>query len=333
MDVLNRRRISVIVPTRDRPGMLRGALASIRAIEGPDLMFEIVVADNGSHPETAAIADEFRALRVPVRGEGASMARNAALAIASGDYLAFLDDDDEWISTHLRRHIELLETRADIDGVIGQVVSADQDMRRIGEPWPNEPMGEGDELLRRMLSGYFPQIGAVVVRAKVRDAIGVFDEELIGGEDLDWLLRLARRDKLTVVHTESVLFRGRPLGSYDALQLKRSHYDRKVFLRHAVPEWRIWESPSQFFNAYYGTLRHYYRYFVDLALRHAARGERWKALRAIWCAFRVFPMRTVYHLLSKKRLRMAWIGAFTPRPERSTAMMHFFVTFAMSAHV
>lgn len=333
MGVLNRRRVSVIVPTRDRPAMLRGALASIRAIEGPDIAFEIVVADNGRSPETAAIADEYRALRVPVSGEGASIARNAALAIASGDYLAFLDDDDEWISTHLRRHIELLETRPDIDGVIGQVVSADHQMRRVGEPWPNEPMGEGDELLRRMLSGYFPQIGAVVCRANVRDAIGHFDEKLIGGEDLDWLLRLARQDKLTVVHTESVLFRGRPLGSYDALQLKRSHYDRKVFLRHALAEWRIWKSPGQFFNAYYGTLRHYYRYFVDLALRHAARGERWQALRAIWFAFRVFPLRTTYHLLSKRRLRMAWIGAFSPRPNRSAAMMHLFVTFAMAAPV
>jgi len=54
-----RRLVSVIVPTRDRPTLLRKALASIRALEGPDLRFEILVGDNGNSPENKSIAAEF----------------------------------------------------------------------------------------------------------------------------------------------------------------------------------------------------------------------------------------------------------------------------------
>lgn len=326
------RRISAIVPTRDRPQLLREALASIRALEGPDLHIEIIVGDNGAMPQTAEIADAFGARRVEAKGEGASVARNAALQVASGDYIAFLDDDDRWFTTHLRQHLDTLERRPEIEAVIGQVVSADHKMRRVGEPWPAEPPGEGEELLRRMLSGYFPQIGAVVARARVRQDFGTFDEDLTGGEDLDWLLRLARQNKISVVQTESVLFRGRPLGSFDELQLRRSHFDRKVFLRHALPEWRIWKSPKQFFEAWYGTLKHFYRYFVDAAVRRAARGRRIDALRAIWYAFQVFPVRTTYHLIKWKRLRHAFLGAVLPRkpraPRSGSALTQLLITIA-----
>lgn len=324
------RKVTAIVPTRDRPHLLREALASIRALEGPDLKIEIIVGDNGGAPQTAAIAQAYGARRVEANGIGASVARNAALEHASGEFIAFLDDDDRWFATHLREHLKTLERRPDIEAVIGQVVSADHAMRPVSEPWPAEPPEDGEELLRQMLGGYFPQIGAVVARARVREEIGGFDEKLIGGEDLDWLLRLARKHKLTVVQTESVLFRGRPLGSYDKLQLIRSRFDRKVFLRHALPEWRIWKSPQQFWDAYYGTLRHYYRYFVDAAARRAARGQRGDALNAIWCAFQVFPLRTTYHLFKWRRLRSAFLGAVLLRAPRrgDSAFMQMFMTIA-----
>lgn len=326
--------VSVIVPTRDRPHFLREALESIRALEGPEFDLEIVIGDNGNTPQNIALAEKYGALYVRAeRGTGASVARNAAMYAATGQYIAFLDDDDRWFASHLREHLALLDRRPEIDAVIGQVVSADHLMRPISEPWPASPPGEGDELIRKMLSGYFPQIGSVVVRASALEEVGVFDEKLIGGEDLDWLLRFARRRKLAVVQTQSVLFRGRTLGSCDQLQLDRSRYDRKVFFRHAIPEWEIWRSPAEIWRAHYGTLKHFYRYFVDCAVRASARGERWQALQAIWCAAQVFPLRTVYHLFKWRRLRIAFLGAILPRASRGAdATMHMLMTFATFVH-
>ena len=54
------RRVSVVVPTCNRPAFLREALASIRALEGPDLAFEIIVGDNGEPGPAAEVAAASR---------------------------------------------------------------------------------------------------------------------------------------------------------------------------------------------------------------------------------------------------------------------------------
>src|ERR1700726_2025344 len=108
--VPSRRYISVIVPTYNRPVLLGEAVASIRALEGPDLQFEILVCDNGQARETQSIADHYVAKYIPVPIKGASAARNAGLLAATGEFIAFLDDDDVWLKDHLRGHIELLDS-------------------------------------------------------------------------------------------------------------------------------------------------------------------------------------------------------------------------------
>jgi glycosyltransferase involved in cell wall biosynthesis len=308
-----RRWISVIVPTCDRPALLRQALASIRALEGQDLAFEILICDNGSTPATSAIAQEFSAIYRKVTIRGPSAARNVGLRAATSEFVAFLDDDDVWLPEHVRPHIANLDLNPDLDAVIGQAVSADPNLSPIGVPWPEEASRDDNQLLRKMLSGLFPQIGTVVARTDVRNTIGEFDESLIGGEDLDWLLRLARRNCLGFVATPCLLFRQRPPGTSDALQRNRIGYDRRVFFRHALPEWRIWRSPLDFSKAYSGTLWHFYEYFVAAAAERAARGDRHNSLRAIATAFTIFPLRAAYHLIAPRPLRKALWAAILPR--------------------
>jgi glycosyltransferase involved in cell wall biosynthesis len=299
------RKVSVVVPTCDRPVTLRQALASIRALEGPDLTFEILVGDNGSSPQTPAIAEEFGAIYLKASKPGPSAARNVGLRAATGDFIAFLDDDDVWLKQHVRSHVGLLDSKRDLDAVLGQVVNTNWELEPFGKPWPEVHPGDGDELLRNMLSGYFPQIGSVVVRGNILRQIGLFNDNLIGGEDLDWLLRVARLRKLGFVNVPSILFRNRPHGVYDALYRKRAHFDRLVFLKHALPEWRIWKTPGRFFKAYTGTLSFFFWYFNSVALEQAQRGNRKAALKAIGSAYYVFPVRALYHTISARSLRKA----------------------------
>lgn len=300
------RRISVIVPTCNRPDQLAVALASIRALEASDLNIEIIVGDNGSCTRTPEVAAQFGARYVKVERTGASESRNAAMAVATGDYFGFLDDDDAWLPGHVREHLKLLDERPDLDGVTGQVRYCDLSLTPSGWPdGPPEHPGTGDDLTRKMLSGYFPQIGTVIVRASVREKSGYFDSKLIGGEDLDWLLRLAKRHALGFVKVPCILYSLRPVGEYDALQKLRVGYDRKVFRRHAHRMWRIWRSPFEYMRAYSNTLMHFYRYFSDAALLRASRGERWRALGAIWNALGVFPLRGMKHLVVRSPLRRA----------------------------
>jgi glycosyltransferase involved in cell wall biosynthesis len=299
------RLISVIVPTDHRPALLSIALESIRALEGDDFRFEILVCDNGLAREARDVAERFGARYLPVQTRGPSAARNAGLKAASGEFIGFLDDDDVWLKDHIRRHVALLDSRPALDAVLGQVISTDPDLRPIGKPSPDANPGTGDELLRKMLSGYFPQIGCAVARGNICERIGLFDESLIGGEDLDWLLRIARRRALGFVDVPSILFRTKPDGIYDELYRERAYFDRMVFLRHALAEWRIWKTPRRFLQAYTGTLSFFYWYFISIALEHARSGKHKLALKAIVSAYYVFPFRALYHSIFGKKLRKA----------------------------
>ncbi|ONF46615.1 glycosyltransferase family 2 protein [Methylobacterium radiotolerans] len=297
------RRISVIVPTADRPRLLEDALASIRALESPQMTFEILVGDNGTDPETRAVASRFEAryLRAECRGAGA--ARNVGLAAATGEFVAFLDDDDVWQPGHIAPLIAALDGNHDWDAVISQAVYTDTERRVIGNPWPAEPLSGAVPLLRAMLSGLFPQIGTALVRRDVLARYGAFDEALIAGQDLDWLIRFARQHRLGHVHILGTFVRTRPEGSYDALQRMRVRYDRKVFYRHAVPEWRLWRSPRDFYRAQSMMLWHFFTYFETAATTRTRNGDRRGAWSAIRSMFSVFPARAIVHVLSDRPLR------------------------------
>lgn len=307
------RRISVIVPTCDRPGMLRQALASIRALEANDLGFEILVADNGEGDAARAIAEAFDAIYLRSEARGAGAARNVALRAASGEYIAFLDDDDAWLAGNIRPQLALLDQRPDLDAVVGQVIYADPDLRPYGEPYPPLNQGEGEDLLRRMLGEWFPQIGSTVARASVRELVGEFDEALLGGQDQDWLLRIARKRKLAFCEVSSLLFRGRPPGSFDELSRSRIKYGRRIFFRHALAEWKIWRSPSDFMRAYARALSHFYYYFAEAAEDRASRGDRAAALRAALQASVLIPGRAARHITEDSPLRRSLASVFGRR--------------------
>ena len=161
------KRVSVVVPTRDRPELLREALQSIRALERDGVRFEIIVGDNGTSEDTRKVAEAFDAVYLHTSTSGAAAARNIAMAAATADYIAFLDDDDVWIADHIHGHLALLAANPDLDMVSGQIVNTDPQRRPIYGPWPEQWPENRSDLLRFMMSGYFPQIGATVVRARV----------------------------------------------------------------------------------------------------------------------------------------------------------------------
>lgn len=300
-------RVSVVVPTRDRPELLREALQSIRALENDGVRFEIIVGDNGTSPETRKAAEAFDAIYLHTAKSGAAAARNVAMAAATSEYIAFLDDDDVWTSNHIHGHLALLAANPHLDMVLGQIINTDPRRRPTYGPWPEQWPQDRSGLLRFMMSGYFPQIGATVVRARVRETVGFFNEDFIGGQDWDWQLRIARQHGVGFVRQPCVLFSQRETGSYDSLQLRRAKFTRRIFWKNAIPEWRVWASPIAFARSYFGVTDHYFFYFSETALDHANKGERLAAICAIWHAFVMFPSRALRKLLSDSSLRDALV--------------------------
>jgi glycosyltransferase involved in cell wall biosynthesis len=93
---------SIIIPTKNRPKLLERAIASVLAQEFED--FEIVVVDDHSENEPGSIIDSFSDKRIRLiqnQGKERSAARNAGIEFARGQYICFLDDDDEYESDYL----------------------------------------------------------------------------------------------------------------------------------------------------------------------------------------------------------------------------------------
>ena len=120
-------RLSIILPTYNRAGLLRRAIAALLRQDADPRAIEIIVVNNNSNDGTAALLSSIDDPRVRVVEEprqGLSHARNAGLAVARGDLVAFIDDDVEaardWASTI----IQTLDRRPDVDGVGGRVLPA-----------------------------------------------------------------------------------------------------------------------------------------------------------------------------------------------------------------
>lgn len=295
------RRVSVIVPTKNRSALLRRALASIRAVECDGVMLEIIVADNGSTDDTESVTREFGAHFVQALVPGAAAARNAGLRAATGEFLAFLDDDDVWLPGHLRPHLDLLQLRPDLTAVVSQVQNTDYYMTSCGPPWPASLPPDGNCFVRFL--AFFPQIGATVARASVLESVGYLDESLLSDEDWDWHLRLALRHRIGFVAAPSVLFRQRPPAASDELEWMRLPYFRTVLLRNLRrAHWRrdcLQPAASALIKSHGA----FAGYLLRAAASHIAAGDQTKARRALGWAFRVSPPHVIYTLIVNGEIR------------------------------
>ena len=100
-------RVSVVIPTRNRPELVRRAVESVLAQTYQD--FEIIVVIDGPDSATEAALREIADPRLHVlplpESQGGSDARNAGIAASTGEWVAFLDDDDEWLPERLARQL------------------------------------------------------------------------------------------------------------------------------------------------------------------------------------------------------------------------------------
>ena len=196
--------VSVITPTLSRLGFLRRALDSLVAQTYGD--FEAIVVVDGDAPEIVEFVESHPDPRVRlVRREttgGTAAARNSGLEVATGRYVGFLDDDDLWMPTKLERQVPLLDAGADV--VHSLVYIADGE-GRVDEA----PTQQGFRLFREVAAAGYPyvwllrrssyQISTFLVRRECIDAVGGFDPELSGVDDLAFVHELWRRYRLHLV--------------------------------------------------------------------------------------------------------------------------------------
>ncbi len=169
--------VSVVLPVFAGERLLGEALDSVAAQSYPNL--ETIVVDDGSPDRSAEIASGrpgVRVLREPHRGVAA--ARNAGVAAARGELIAFLDQDDLWQASKVARQVTLLVDRPELDIALCHVemVLLDSTPRPSWLTW---------ETARQR--GYLPS--AWLVRREAFERVGVFDTQYRIACDADWLAR------------------------------------------------------------------------------------------------------------------------------------------------
>jgi glycosyltransferase involved in cell wall biosynthesis len=199
-------RCSVVVPTRNRRDLLCRVLDAVLAQERVDV--DVVVVDEGSDDGTgaavAARADtRVRVVRHDV-AQGLPAARNAGLARASADWVAFCDDDDLWAPTKLARQLDALERTGASWSCTG-AVEVDPELRVVG--WERVPHGVVDPAELRQRNVVPGGGSGVVARTELVGRLGGFDTSLRAAEDWEMWLRLCEAGPPAVVDEPLLAYR------------------------------------------------------------------------------------------------------------------------------
>lgn len=195
--------VSVVIPTRDRPAFLREAIASVLGQTYRNL--EIVIVDDGSNPAIPGGVSDRR-VRV-LRNErplGVARARNVGLAAARGDYVAFMDDDDQWADCKIASQIaSFVESTAAAWSACGAII-IDARGAMIGA----QRLESGRDVASTILAGNVIPGGGSGVLAEVAAvrALGGFDERFSVFADWDMWIRLAQHSPMTVVDRPLVAY-------------------------------------------------------------------------------------------------------------------------------
>jgi len=225
--------VSVIIPTYNRAHLVGRAIRSVLNQTFQD--FEIIVVDDGSTDNTEEVVKGFNDPRIRyIRHEenhGGSAARNTGICAARGEYIAFLDADDEWLSMHLHRKLQLLEETY-VDGLFGSyyVVSGNRWAKFVCQSKPST-VSMAEYILSKTGD---PRTSTMVFRRGAVTQI-LFDETLRKHQDWDLAIRFEQHFKLEVDPVATVVLHSCP----DSMSRRLNHMATECFLKNC------WSSLSQ----------------------------------------------------------------------------------------
>jgi glycosyltransferase involved in cell wall biosynthesis len=189
--------VSVLVPVHNGERFIATALESLMAQDYR--RFEAIVIDDGSTDGTADVARSFPDIRyLHQANRGVAAARNAGLAVARGELIAFLDHDDLWPPTKLSIQVGRLVANPSVGCVLGR-------QKLFFEPGIDPPAWLRRDPVYGDLGGI--DFVSAVIRAEILRAVGGFNTEFRTGEDRDLLIRLRERGIEIAVVSEVVLHR------------------------------------------------------------------------------------------------------------------------------
>jgi glycosyltransferase involved in cell wall biosynthesis len=194
--------ISVIIPTHNRSQALQLALQSVLVQTYTD--FEIIIVDDGSTDDTAQVVARYAGAPIRYikhdRCLGASAARNTAIQAANGTYVAFLDDDDQWLEHKLERQLATIVATG-----FDAIVCGSHSTGRVYLSYAKALIDPNDLRRGNIIGGtstFFIKRSILINE--------LFDEALPSCQDWDLLIRLTRHYRVGYLNERLVLYNDGP---------------------------------------------------------------------------------------------------------------------------
>lgn len=186
--------VSVVIPTYNRAQLLSRAINSVLTQTFSD--YEIIVVDDGSTDHTREIIEQFRGAPIRFlhleRNCGGSRARNLGIQAARGEWVAFLDSDDEWLPRKLELQVARLQgTNGSHSTVVYCLCDQYEASTKRTVPSTGR-LYEGDVFDQLLRNRRPPTASAFVVKRSSLLSSGGFDEGFPSSHDIDLWLRLAQ---------------------------------------------------------------------------------------------------------------------------------------------
>jgi len=220
--------ISAVVVVRNGERYLADALQSIAAqTHPPD---EVLVIDGQSTDCTAQIAQSFPSVRYLIQPDlGIANARNQAIALSTGDLLAFLDADDRWTPDKLAVQLDFMLANP-------HLMYTTTFLRLFYEPGTAERPGFQAEGFGAGIEGRFP--GTMLARREVFQRVGPFDPAFALAFEIDWFARAQDAGEQSAV-IERVLLHKRIHAQNNSIQQERFRSEGFVVLRRTLARKRM----------------------------------------------------------------------------------------------
>lgn len=267
--------VSIIIPTYNRAGLLHSAIASVLNQTFHD--FEIVVVDDGSEDNTREIVMGFHDKRIKyirhMINKGEASTRNTGIMNSNAQYIAFLDDDDEWLQEKLRLQVNLFKNSPPgVGGVYSGFVVIDMNDKSIlGQKIPRK---RGNIYHDIFVENCIGTPSTVIVRKECFERVGLFDESIAYGLDYDMWIRISKE-----FHFEYI---EEPLVKYYVHENRLSN-NPEIRIRGLET---ILHKYSRFFAF---NSKRYSRSYLSLGLLCCYSGKIRKGIKAFINAIRLYP--------------------------------------------
>lgn len=206
-NVIEMKMVSAIIITHNRVDYLKKAFESVKNQTYKNI--EIIVIDDNSNDGTKEFCTNQKDIKyifIPEEEhKNGNYARNLGIKNSNGEYIAFLDDDDEWMPTKIEKQVELLENNTNVGMVYTATCTYINDGKIKFDTHVKSDL-KGD-CSKKSLYNIITSSSAIMIKRELLNETGLFDEELNYWQDTEFIIRLSQFTNFDYIDEPLIIYR------------------------------------------------------------------------------------------------------------------------------